>query len=181
MPKVQDGIGGTTTKVIKMLHQDMETRKYNIVYDRSAKTYMVVDHDGVLVQAFPAKQKGDAVRFAINLLEPAIAAAADSMSAEYPTLERVAWAGAELVIDGAVHPRRVQGDLCVAMVDSSDGMGRYALVLAKSDDGYNLTCNCDAYTLGSAATYTVDGRERRLCKHMAAYTLIRRATKSSNN
>lgn len=161
-----------------MVQQQVETSKdFDIVYDRSGRCYNVSRVDGDVVITFPAKQKGDAVRFALSLFHPELAARAARMAARSPLLERVAWAGAELAASGAVEimsSEQVLETGVMAMVDSSDGMGRYALG-TEPVNGNELhrvvTCNCGHYTSG-AAPVSLSGNNR-VCKHIAAYWFTR--------
>ena len=152
-------------------------RGYAVVYDRSARVYQVTDAAGNVVQTFPSKDKGAAVRFAICMADPALGARAARMAQRNPLLERVAWAGAELAANNAVEimtPVQVSETGVAAMVDSSDGMGRYAIA-TEPVPGHALlcvmTCNC-AYHSSGAAPVSASGYGR-VCKHIAAYWFTR--------
>jgi hypothetical protein len=137
-------------------------QQFDIQYDRSGRAYQVVDLEtGATVETFPAKQKGDAFRFAIEFFAPDLFAIAVDRCEKYPQQERMIWKAAGLVANGAVEVVPGPTDSVYAMVESSDGMGRYAVTHV----GGEMACNCAAFTEG-LAPYTETGR---VCSHLLAY------------
>jgi hypothetical protein len=98
------------------------------------------------------------------MLDPDLYAAAERMIANQPQLERVVWKGVELVINEAVEVYAVPHNTVLAMVDSSDGYGRYAI---ENINGH-ISCQCESWQ-GLTAPLTTGGR--RVCKHVSAMYL----------
>jgi hypothetical protein len=136
----------------------------DINYNRQEKQYEWIEPESGERFTFPAKQKHEAFRFAVSMLDSDLYAAAERMIEDHPQLERVAWRAVELVCANAIEvfPAPVAG--VVAMVDSSDGYGRYAI--EQHEAGYS--CQCEHFT-SLAAPLTQNGE--RYCKHLAAYRL----------
>jgi hypothetical protein len=138
--------------------------KFTIEYDRSGREYQVIDlESGEITEKFPSKAKGEAFRFAVELFEPPLFAAAMRMIDKYPYMERVVWRAVELVINNAVEVFDVPQGNVIAMVESSDGMGRYAIA-------HDYSCQCEHFT-SFAAPMTDSGRV--VCKHVGATYLWR--------
>lgn len=133
-----------------------------INYDRSERCYKFIDPDGVIFQ-FPSGNAGkaEAFRFALATLEPDLYAAVENLLGEHPYLERVAWKAAELVATGKVEVYAAPQNGLMAMVDSSDEFGRYAI---QSVNG-GITCQCYAYQ-EMTAPMTPTGAI--MCKHKLA-------------
>ncbi|MBX3056911.1 MAG: hypothetical protein KF770_10605 [Anaerolineae bacterium] len=136
----------------------------DIQYDRRARQYTWIEPESGEVFTFPAKAKGDAYKFAVSMLDPDLYTAAQRMIARHPQLERVAWKAVELVAGGGVENYAPPKGNVLAMVDSSDGLGRYAIQV---EDGYT-SCQCEHFA-SFAAPVTDSGS--RICKHIAAYHL----------
>jgi hypothetical protein len=136
-----------------------------ITYDRSAKQYNVIHPEtGEILDRFPAGHKGEAFRYLVSLFAPDLFQAAQRVTERHPQLERVTWRAVEIVINHGVDILTPPVNNALAMVDSSDGYGRYAIT---SDAGY-ISCQCDHFQ-SFAAPITDSGR--RVCKHVAAYQL----------
>lgn len=136
----------------------------DINYNRQQKQYEWMEPESGEIFTFPAKQKHMAFRFAVSMLDSDLYAAAERMIADHPQLERVTWRAVELVCANAIEVFSARADGVVAMVNSSDGYGRYAI--EQHDHGY--TCQCEHFT-SLAAPLTQTGE--RYCKHLAAYRL----------
>lgn len=135
-----------------------------IDYDRREKAYTWIDPKTESVFQFPGGPDGktQARQFAISMLDPDLYAAATGVIEKHPQLERVTWKAVELVISNGVELVMANG--IQAMVKSSDGYGRYAVL---SDNGYTA-CQCEHFTSFSAPM-TEQGN--RYCKHILAYHL----------
>ena len=139
-----------------------------INYDRSQKIYTWTDPESgeILTAPSGAANKATLFQAAIGILEPELYTAATALINDHPQLERVAWKGVELVCANGVDAFATPKAGVVAMVDSSDGFGRYAI--SQTDSGYE--CQCGHFQeLGAPAT--MDGR---WCKHVTAYRLYLR-------
>lgn len=136
----------------------------NIDYDRREKVYVWTDPETGEVFQFPngPQGKAQARQFVISMLDPDLYAAATGIITRHPQLERATWKAVELVIENGVE--FVQSGNVMAMVNSSDGFGRYAIT---SDNGYTA-CQCEHFTSFSAPM-TQEGN--RYCKHILAYHL----------
>lgn len=133
------------------------------VYNRSSKQYEVINPETGEVETFPAKHKHEAFLFAVGLYEPDLYAAAQKIIARFPQLERRVWSAVELVAQNAVTYTPEAGQV-VAMVNSSDELGRYAIEIV---DGYT-TCQCEDFTSFNAP---MTDTGHRFCKHILAYRL----------
>lgn len=136
----------------------------DITYNRTAKEYEFVNPETGELHTAPAKCKGELFRAAVAMLDPDLYQAAEQIAARHPQLERVTWRAVELVTADAVeaYPRPRGG--VVAMVDSSDGFGRYAIEAGE----YGNSCQCEHFQ-SMAAPVTDSGA--RFCKHILAYRL----------
>jgi len=130
-----------------------------IEYNRQAKQYEWVDPNSGEILTAPSKCKGDLFKAAVGLLDPDLYTAVVGMIAKHPQLERVAWKAAELVTQNAVEIMPTSAVL--AMVESSDGYGRYAIQ-------HDYSCQCEHYT-SLVAPMTSSGR--RYCKHALSVLL----------
>ncbi len=139
----------------------------DINYNRQDKQYEWIEPESGELFTFPAKQKHMAFRFAVSMLDSDLYEAAERLIADHPQLERVTWRAVELVCANGIEvfPAPVAG--VVAMVDSSDGYGRYAI--EQHEAGYS--CQCEHFT-SLAAPMTQSGE--RYCKHLVAYRLYLR-------
>lgn len=137
-----------------------------IVYNRSARRYEWTDPDSGEVLTAPAgpQNRADLFRAVVGMLDPDLYAAAERMIAKQPQLERVVWKAVELVVNEAVEVYAVPHNTVLAMVDSSDGYGRYAVETI----GGHIQCQCEHWQ-GLMAPLTTSGR--RVCKHIAAMYL----------
>ena len=140
----------------------------DITYDRSQKIYTWTDPTTGEVFTAPAgaANKTSLFQAAVGMLEPELYEAAIALIADHPQLERVTWKGVEIVCAGGVDAFVVPVNGVVAMVDSSDGYGRYAI--SQTDSGYECQC---AHFQDLAAPVTMNGR---WCKHVTAYRLYLR-------
>src|SRR5690606_5784143 len=112
----------------------------------------------ILTAPSGAENKAQLFRAAVGILDPDLHAAALRMIEAQPQLERVVWKGVEIVANDGVELYAVpEGDV-QAMVASSDGYGRYAVM----NDNDHTTCQCEDFT-SIAAPYTQQGRMG--CKH----------------
>jgi hypothetical protein len=134
----------------------------SISYNRSDREYQWISPDGEIITA-PAKAKGELFRHAVAVLDPELARAANRMIEADPQLERVVWRGVEIVANNGVEVLPAAPAGVVAMVDSSDAYGRYAL----ETTAHGLTCQCVSFN--EYPTYSQDGRS--VCKHVAAFGL----------
>lgn len=134
-----------------------------INYDRSGRCYKWVDPDSGEVFQFPAGQAGkrQAFQFVLGMLEPTLLTAVENLLHEHPYLERVAWKAAELVATGKVEVFATPQNGLLAMVESSDEFGRYAI---QSQNGA-ITCQCYAFQ-EMTAPMTPTGAI--MCKHKVA-------------
>lgn len=137
-----------------------------IEYNRSERRYEWIDPDSgeMLTAPSGAANKASLFQAVIGMLDPDLYAAAGRMIEKNPQLERVVWKGVELVSNNAVENFAVPVNDVVAMVNSSDGYGRYAI----SRPSHGVTCQCEHFT-SMAAPYTSKGH--MVCKHVAAYFL----------
>jgi len=139
----------------------------NIEYNRSTREYNWTDPESGLMLSVPAKQKGELFRAAVSMLDPDLYAAATRLITKNPHFERITWRAVEIVISNGVEtfPAAVDGTL--AMVNSSDGMGRYAVT---NEEGY-MACQCEHYA-SFDAPMSMSGH--RFCKHIVAFLLYQR-------
>lgn len=136
----------------------------NLHYNPSARVYNWTNPLSGEIMSFPAKAKGEATKFIISLLHPKLYQAVTRLIDKQPQLERVAWKAVDIVINDGVELR---GDgRLLAMVASSDGLGRYAVEV---DSGF-YSCQCEHWT-SFAAPVTESGN--RYCKHILAMYLAR--------
>ena len=112
-----------------------------ITYNRQDKKYNWIDDNGV-IYSFPAKQKHEAFKFAVSMLEPDLYQAATLIIENTPQIERLVWKAVQLVTDGKVEILTNPVNGVVAMVDSSDEFGRYAI----TQDVDQKHCNCISFT-----------------------------------
>lgn len=133
-----------------------------ITYNRQDKQYNWIDNDGV-IYSFPSKQKHEAFRFAVSMLEPALYDAALIIINNTPQLERMIWKAVKLVTDGKVELFDTPQNGVVGMVASSDEFGRYAIT-HELDQRH---CNCISFT--DYPQYDQDGITH--CKHTLAVRL----------
>lgn len=147
---------------------DQLTQTVNIEYNRSTREYSWTDPESGLILCVPAKQKGELFRAAVSMLDPILYAAATKLIVNNPHLERAAWLAVQLVINNSIEtfPAAVDGTL--AMVESSDGMGRYAVY---HDEAGYMACQCESYK-SFDAPLTKSGH--RLCKHIIGFLLYQR-------
>ncbi len=140
----------------------------NIEYNRSAREYKWTDPDSGLILSAPSKQKGELFRAAVSMLDPDLYAAATQLISKNPHFERITWRAVELVINNSIEtfPAAVDGTL--AMVEASDGMGRYAVY---HDEAGYMACQCESYK-SFDAPLTTSGH--RLCKHIVGFLLYQR-------
>jgi hypothetical protein len=140
----------------------------NIEYDRSAREYRWIDPGSGQVFTSPARQRGELFRFAVSMFDPTLYAAATRLIANNPHLERATWLAAQLVINSSIETFPVAVDGTLAMVESSDGMGRYAVY---HDEAGYMACQCESYK-SFDAPLTKSGH--RLCKHIISFLLYQR-------
>jgi hypothetical protein len=140
----------------------------DINYNRSDRQYEWVDPDSGEIFTFPRGKQGkvEAFHFAISMLDPELYQAAQRLIEQHPQLERVTWKAVELVCGEAVEVFDVPQGNVQAMMDSSDGYGRYAIT---TTDGY-YECQCEHWK-SLAAPLTEQGN--RYCKHILAMYLWR--------
>jgi len=138
----------------------------NITYDRKEKHYQWTDPTTGETFQFTSEQKrsGAAFQFAVSMLESDLYEAAQRIIANHPQLERATWRAVELVVRNAVGVFPAPANGVLAMVNSSDGFGRYAIA---AQDGYT-SCQCENFT-SMDAPMTASGA--RYCKHILAYRL----------
>lgn len=137
----------------------------DIQYDRKEKLYKWASPDGqTFTFTTPEVKAGKAFQFAVSLLDPDLFAALNQVIGTHPQLERVAWKAAEIITGNGVEIFDGMRGNVYAMVDSSDGMGRYAI---SNEDGYT-SCQCEHFQ-SFAAPMTESGN--RYCKHILAYHL----------
>lgn len=134
-----------------------------IEYNRSTRRYEWIDPDSGEMFTAPsgAKNKANLFQAVIGMLDPDLYASATRMIENNPQLERVVWKAVELVTNNAVEVFAVPNNGVVAMVDSSDGYGRYAITMHT----HGIDCQCEHYQ-SMAAPLTNKGH--RICKHIAA-------------
>lgn len=137
-----------------------------IDYDRSERVYKWIEPDSGQIFTFPPRQKGAALQFAVSMLDPELFDAAGRVIANQPQLERVTWRAVELVCNNAVTVFDVPRGNVEAMIESSDGYGRYAI----TNDNGHMVCQCEHWQ-SMAAPLTQSGR--RYCKHILALYLWR--------
>lgn len=138
----------------------------DINYNRTEKRYEWTDPDSGEIITAPsgAENKAHLFRAAIGILDPELHAAALRMIEAQPQLERVVWKAVEIVANDGIEVYDVpQGD-ALAMANSSDGYGRYAII---NSDGHT-ECQCEHWQ-SLSAPLTLNGR--RVCKHIAAMYL----------
>jgi hypothetical protein len=141
-----------------------DTPMIDITYNRQAKEYEFVNPETGELHTAPAKAKADLFRAAVAMLDPELFAAAERVIARHPQLERVTWRAVELVANDAVEVYPAPRGAVVAMVEASDGLGRYAVETGE----YGHTCQCEHFT-SFAAPVTESGA--RFCKHILAFRL----------
>ena len=134
-----------------------------ITYNRKEKSYNWIDPDSGEVFAFPSGHKHEAFKFAVSMLEPDLFTAATLIIEDTPQIERMVWKAVELVISGAVEVNDIAQNGLIAMVDSSDQYGRYAI----KETDYGHVCNCVSFT--DYPQY--DQRGFVWCKHNLAMKL----------
>lgn len=135
-----------------------------IEYDRKAKQYRWEDLESGQVLTAPSGQKFQLFQAVVSMLDPDLYAAANRIIEAHPQLERGVWKAVEIVAsEGVENFAGMKGDV-YAMVDSSDGFGRYAIT---NEDGY-MACQCENFQ-SFAAPMTQSGN--RYCKHILAYQL----------
>lgn len=135
----------------------------DITYDRRERIYKWESEDGQVLTA-PSGRKAELFQAAVAMLDPALFAAASQIIEVHPQLERVVWKAVEIVVDDGVEVFPGMQEDVYAMVESSDGYGRYAI---GNDNGY-MTCQCEHFQ-SFAAPITESGN--RYCKHILAYHL----------
>lgn len=141
----------------------------NLHYNNSTRVYNWTNPLSGEIMSFPAKAKGEATKFIISLLHPKLYQAATRLIEKQPQLERVTWKAVEIVANQGVE---LKGDglgsngRLAAMVESSDGMGRYAIEI---DNGF-YTCQCEHWI---SFTAPVAASGNRYCKHIIASYLAR--------
>lgn len=139
----------------------------NITYDHKDKLYKWVDQESGQVFTAPAKQKHELFRAVVAMLDPDLYQSAQAIIGRHPQLERGVWKAVEIVCNQGIEVYAVpQGDV-LAMVNSSDGYGRYAL---QNDNGY-ITCQCPHFTALEAPMIETG---EQYCKHKLAYRLYLR-------
>lgn len=135
-----------------------------IEYDRKEKLYKWADVESGQVLTAPSGKKFQLFQAVISMLDPDLYAAANRIIEAHPQLERGVWKAVEIVAgDGVEIYPGMKGNV-YAMVDSSDGFGRYAI---ENEDGY-MACQCENFQ-SFAAPMTESGN--RYCKHILAYQL----------
>jgi len=135
----------------------------DITYDRKAKEYQYTHPETGEIITAPSGHKHELFTAVIAMLDNDLYTAAVNWLNDTPQLERLAWRGVELVAAQKldVYPAPENG--LIAMVDSSDEYGRYAL----KEDSSGRSCQCRAYV-----DYPeFDQYGRAWCKHLAAYHL----------
>jgi hypothetical protein len=137
-----------------------------IIYNRSQRQYEWTDPDSGEILAAPSGKanKQNLFRAVVGMLDPDLSTAAERMIANNPQLERVVWKGVEIVISGGVEVYAVPQGSVEAMVDSSDGYGRYAI---ENNNGH-ISCQCEHWQSMDAP---LTQRGHRVCKHIAAKAL----------
>ncbi|MCA9924548.1 MAG: hypothetical protein KC421_19365 [Anaerolineales bacterium] len=135
-----------------------------ITYNRTDKRYEWTDPQSGEILTAPSKQKHMLFKTAVAMLDPDLYQVAVNMIDQHPQLERVVWKAVELVTENRVDVFDIPTGNILAMVDSSDGYGRYAVSF---DDGYH-TCQCEHWTSFSAPLIESGAR---VCKHVAAVWL----------
>lgn len=136
----------------------------DIQYDRKAKMYQWTDQESGQILTAPSGQKFELFRAVVAMLDPDLFTAANRIIEAHPQLERGVWKAVEIVAsDGVEVFPGMKGDV-YAMVDSSDGFGRYAI----TNEGGYTTCQCEHFQ-SFAAPMTQSGN--RYCKHILAYQL----------
>jgi hypothetical protein len=132
-----------------------------ITYDRQARQYRWTDPESGEILTAPAKQKAELFRAVVGMLDPDVYAVANRLVQKYPYMERYIWRGVELVINDAVEVFAAPAGDVIAVVESSDVYGRYAI--RHNQDG--LSCECESFT-GFTAPMTETGQ--MMCKHLLA-------------
>ncbi|MCA9925267.1 MAG: hypothetical protein KC419_10030 [Anaerolineales bacterium] len=135
-----------------------------ITYDRSERIYKWIDPESGQIFTAPSRQKHELFKTAVAMLDPDLYQVATSMIDQHPQIERVVWKAVELVTENRVDAFDVPKGDVIAMVDSSDGYGRYAVSLT---DGYHV-CQCEHWQSFSAPLIESGAR---VCKHVAAVWL----------
>jgi hypothetical protein len=151
---------------------EISKEPFALDYDRSGRKWNVIAlGTGEIAETFPPKSKAAAFRYAVERYEPELFAVAMRIIGDYPYLERVVWAGVRLVIEDAIEVFPAPVGNTLALVDSSDDDGRYAITW---EDGY-AACQC-AYWQSMLAPLTDTGA--RVCKHIAGYRMYLRVRES---
>ena len=114
----------------------------DINYNRQDKRYEWIEPESGELFTFPAKQKHMAFCFAVSMLDSNLYEAAERLIEEHPQLERVTWRAVELVCASGIEVFPAPLGNVVAMVDSSDGYGRYAI--EQHEAGHS--CQCEHFT-----------------------------------
>lgn len=135
-----------------------------ITYDRKERVYKWIDPDSGEILTAPAKQKAELFRAAVGMLEPNLYKSAERITERHLQLERITWKAVEIVANNGVEIFPGAHNGVAAMVDSSDGFGRYAIISTE----YGPTCQCAHFQEGYAPL-TESGA--RYCKHIMAYQL----------
>jgi hypothetical protein len=138
----------------------------DINYNRTQKQYEWTDPDSGEILTAPSgpENKAQLFRAAVGIFDPDLHAAALRMIEAQPQLERVVWKAVEIVANDGIEVFDVAQGNVLAMVNSSDGYGRYAVY---SDNGHTA-CQCEHWQ-SLVAPLTQSGR--RVCKHIAAMYL----------
>lgn len=137
------------------------------VYNRSRRVYQLETPNGERLE-FPAGPEGRTLAFqtAVSLFAPEVADAAAAIIRRHPHLERRVWRAVNCLLGGGVKILPDLNDIeILALVDSSDGFGAYAIRHQASI----LTCECEDFTSFSAP-YAGEGGQS-YCYHILAYRL----------
>jgi len=93
----------------------------DINYNRQEKQYEWIEPESGERFTFPAKQKHEAFRFAVSMLDSDLYAAAERMIEDHPQLERVTWRAVELVCANPIEVFSAPVASALAIVDRSEG------------------------------------------------------------
>ena len=135
----------------------------DITYDRKEKQYKWIHPDNGEIHTAPSGRKHDLFKAAVAMLDDDLFTAAIHWIGHTPQLERVIWKGVDIVASNKLDVYDMPQHDLVAMVDSSDEYGRYAIQL---ENGRH-TCQCIAFK--EHPQYDENGRI--WCKHLAAVHL----------
>lgn len=138
----------------------------DMTYNRSERVYEWIQPETGTVFTFDSQEKksGKAFQSIVGLLDPDLHKAALHIIETHPQLERGVWKAVEIICKNGVEVYPEMRGNVYAMVESSDGFGRYAIT---SEDGYT-TCQCEHFQ-SYAAPMTESAN--RYCKHILAYHL----------